>query len=93
MIMRLYRVCFFTALVLLILSDSYAQVRKRTNMDDGWKFRFGHAADPAKDFYYSLATVYSKSGGAARTAIEPRFNDSAWRSLSLPHDWVVELPL
>jgi beta-galactosidase len=61
-------------------------------MDDGWKFKLGHAADPAKDFNYSLSTVYSKSGGAARTAIDPRFADSTWRSLDLPHDWVVELP-
>jgi beta-galactosidase len=26
------------------------------------------------------------------TAIEPRFRDSAWRTLDLPHDWAVELP-
>ncbi len=26
------------------------------------------------------------------TAIDPKFNDSGWRELSLPHDWAVELP-
>jgi beta-galactosidase len=66
--------------------------QKKINLDEGWKFSFGHAANPEKDFNYSLATIFSKSGGAAKTAIEPRFNDSSWRSLDLPHDWAVELP-
>ena len=61
-------------------------------IDDNWKFHFGHAADPEKDFNYSIATIFAKSGGAQNTAIDPRFNDSTWRTLNLPHDWVVELP-
>src|SRR5687768_7032235 len=69
-----------------------SSVRKKISMDDDWKFHFGHAADAAKDFNYSIATIFSKSGGAARTAIDPKFKDSAWRNLSLPHDWAVELP-
>ncbi|MBK8967944.1 MAG: glycosyl hydrolase 53 family protein [Lewinellaceae bacterium] len=66
--------------------------RTHTNFDTGWKFSFGHAQNPEKDFNYSLATVFSKSGGAAGTAIDPKFNDSLWRTLNLPHDWAVELP-
>jgi beta-galactosidase len=66
--------------------------RSHINFDDNWKFHFGHAANPEKDFNYSIATIFSKSGGAARTAIDPRFKDSAWRTLNLPHDWAVELP-
>jgi beta-galactosidase len=66
--------------------------RQRVNFDNDWKFHFGHAANPDKDFNYSIATIFSKSGGAARTAIDPRFKDSAWRALDLPHDWAVELP-
>ena len=54
------------------------QPRKHTNFDDNWKFSFGHAANPEKDFNYSLATIFSKSGGAARTAVDPRFKDSTW---------------
>src|SRR5690606_23451602 len=37
-------------------------------------------------------TIFSKSGGAFGTAIDPRFEDSTWRSLHVPHDWAVELP-
>ena len=66
--------------------------RKRKNLDENWKFHFGHAANPEKDFKYSIATIFSKSGGAYGTAIDTRFNDSTWRSLNLPHDWAVELP-
>jgi beta-galactosidase len=64
----------------------------KTNFDNDWKFQLGHAANPEKDFNYSIANIFSKSGGAARTAIDPQFDDSKWRKLDLPHDWAVELP-
>ncbi|MBL7740869.1 MAG: glycosyl hydrolase 53 family protein [Chitinophagaceae bacterium] len=66
--------------------------RQKINFDNDWRFHFGHTANPEKDFNYSIATIFSKSGGAANTAIDPRFKDSAWRKLNLPHDWAVELP-
>ncbi len=69
-----------------------AQQRKKINFDDDWKFAFGNANDPAKDFNYSIATIFSKTGAVQKTAIDPKFNDSSWRKLSLPHDWAVELP-
>jgi beta-galactosidase len=69
-----------------------APVRKKIDFDEGWKFHFGHAADPAKDFNYGLTTIFSKTGNAPGTAIDPRFKDTDWRSLDLPHDWAVELP-
>ncbi|MBK6635551.1 MAG: hypothetical protein IPG38_15765 [Chitinophagaceae bacterium] len=65
--------------------------KKKINFDDDWKFAFGNANDPAKDFNYSIATIFSKTGAAQKTAIDPKFNDSNWRKLSL-HDWAVELP-
>lgn len=73
-------------------SGQSASPRKKISLDDNWKFHFGHAANPEKDFNYSIATIFSKSGGAARTAIDARFKDSAWRTLNVPHDWAVELP-
>jgi len=66
--------------------------RIHQSMDANWKFHFGHAADPDKDFNYSTRTIFAKSGAATGTAIDPRFNDSSWRTLDVPHDWVVELP-
>ncbi len=69
-----------------------ANAQQKINLDEGWKFHFGHAANPEKDFNYSIATIFSKSGAASGTAIEPEFKDSSWRTLNLPHDWAVELP-
>lgn len=73
-------------------SSAQSAPREHINFDGNWKFHFGHAANPEKDFNYSITTIFSKSGAAAQTAIDPRFNDSTWRSLNLPHDWAVELP-
>jgi beta-galactosidase len=78
-----------------ILTSSFAQQTKgriRESFNDGWKFQLGNAADVAKDFNYGLAVIFSKSGKAETTAIAPKFNDSLWRSIQLPHDWAVELP-
>lgn len=91
--MRLFRYTSFGILcVLPLLIQAQNAPRERLNFDADWKFHFGHAANPEKDFNYSIATIFSKSGGAAQTAIDPRFKDSTWRSLNLPHDWAVELP-
>ncbi len=79
------------AAAMLICICSFAQ-RQQVNIDNNWKFSFGHAANPEKDFNYGIKTIFSKSGGAAGTAIDAKFNDSSWRTLNLPHDWAVELP-
>ena len=65
---------------------------RKQNFDNNWKFAFGDANNPAKDFNYGLTTIYSKSGNALVSAIDPYYHDSSWRTLNLPHDWVVELP-
>ena len=85
---------FFVLTTLLIFFSQIAdaQQRKKINFDEGWKFAFGNANDPAKDFNYSIATIFAKTGAAQKTAIDPKFNDSNWRKLTLPHDWAVELP-
>ncbi|MES2891277.1 MAG: beta-galactosidase GalA [Bacteroidota bacterium] len=74
--------------------DSFTQQisRSKTNLDAGWRFSFGHAGRPDKDFNYGISTIFSKTGAAPKTAIDPRFNDSSWRQLNIPHDWAVELP-
>ena len=82
---------FLIALLSLITLVSSAQ-RKRINFDADWKFAFGNANDPVKDFNFSIATIFAKTGAAQGTAIDPKFKDSSWRTLSLPHDWAVELP-
>ncbi len=66
---------------------------RRALFDDGWKFAFGHLDDVSKDFGWGAdLRTYAKQGPDATPAAKPDFDDSAWRSLSLPHDWAVELP-
>jgi beta-galactosidase len=84
------RLFIFTLLILPTLT--FAQPRKKINFDDDWRFHFGHAADPVKDFNYGLSAIFSKSGKTDNTALGLQFNDSGWRKLNLPHDWAVELP-
>jgi len=94
--MRTSGIQFFALLIVLVFSFSKSSaqytLRKQINIDENWKFHFGNSADPLKDFNYSIATIFSKSGGAWGTAIDPRYIDSSWRTLNLPHDWAVELP-
>lgn len=79
------------AIIIFSLQQARGQ-RQRINFDNDWRFHLGHAADALKDFNYSIATIFSKSGKAEGTAIDPKFNDNNWRQLNLPHDWAVELP-
>jgi beta-galactosidase len=92
--MRSFKYFLFLSLCLIIFSFCTAQSspRKHINFDDNWKFQFGNANDPSKDFNYSLHVIFKKTGEAVGTAIDPKFKDSAWRTLNLPHDWAVELP-
>ncbi len=57
-----------TAFALLLLSCLAAAAQTKINIDEGWKFHFGHAADPAKDFNYGIAAIFSKSGKTDQTA-------------------------
>lgn len=69
--------------------------RERTSLDFGWRFHFGHAADPAKDFGYGAAArelTFAKCGDFPDVC-QLEFKDSDWRDVDLPHDWAVELPI
>src|SRR5258708_1406913 len=69
-------------------------VRERLLLDFGWRFHFGHADDPAKDFGFGAQNreaTFAKSG-AFPPVTRVNFDDSQWRSVDLPHDWAVELP-
>jgi beta-galactosidase len=64
----------------------------RVSFDEGWRFAFGHAADPKLDFDFGIDHgIFSKTGASAGVR-SSKFDDAAWRLLDLPHDWAVELP-
>ena len=68
--------------------------RERLLLDFGWRFHFGHADDPSNDFGFGGASVgnFQKTGNFMPSC-GIAFDDGDWRSLDLPHDWAVELPL
>jgi beta-galactosidase len=56
-----------------------------------WKFFQGHATDPSKDLNLGTDQGDFAKTGAFQFA-QPKFEDSSWQSIHLPHDWAVELP-
>ena len=84
--------CFLSLAFLLVFLPLPAQV---TLFDDGWKFAFGNASSPEKDFgrgteYFNYFTKAASIHNAGPYAVG--FDDSAWKPVQLPHDWVVDLP-
>lgn len=72
---------------------SSASPRERLLMDTGWRFAFGHASDPEKDFRHATAyfSYFAKAGYGDGPAARG-FDDRSFRRVDLPHDWAVELP-
>ncbi len=71
-------------------------IRTLTCLNDGWKFAFGHASDPERDFgcateyfnYFTKANSIHNEG-----PYSPKFNDSLWQDVRIPHDFAAALPL
>jgi beta-galactosidase len=62
-------------------------------LDADWRFHLGHASDPARDFGFGRShDTYAKSGDAGTPAAEAKFDAKDWATVSLPHDWAVDLP-
>ncbi len=64
--------------------------RERILMDSAWRFHLGDIPFPRpvthqENYLYGFA----KTGGFLGAA-KPDYDDSAWRTLDLPHDWAVE---
>ena len=68
-----------------------AGARDVISLDAGWRFTFGHAADMEKDFGYGSPSSYAKVTGF-HGPIRADFDDTNWREVDVPHDWVPELP-
>ena len=80
----------------LMVCGSQAQsVREAIRLNQGWRFALGHASDPQKDFgcgteyfnYLTKANSIHNEGPYVQ-----KFNDAAWQEVSVPHDWVTNLP-
>ena len=73
----------------------WSAAAQTTSLNEGWKFSFGNAASPEKDFgagteYFNYLT---KAHSIHNTGpYTEKFDDSAWTPVTLPHDWVAALP-
>lgn len=80
-------------------------VREKIRLNEGWKFAFGHATDPQKDFgcgteyfnYLTKANSIHNEGPYAMKFFDKQSGtgereDPAWQDVRVPHDWVPSLP-
>ena len=74
---------------------SAQSMRERILLDENWQFALGDASSPAKDFgcgteYFNYLTKAASIHNEG--PYSPKFDASDWKSVDLPHDWVVDLP-
>lgn len=70
-----------------------AQSREKTSLNADWKFAFGNAQSIKDNYmtgtrYFNYLTKAGYGDGPTAAA----FDDRAWRTVNLPHDWAVEVP-
>ncbi len=86
---------FFLSVFCAVAQPAESQhSREVTKLDKGWKFSFGNASDPVKDFgcgteYFNYLTKANSIHNEGPYAM--KFDDSAWQAIRLPHDWVTTL--
>lgn len=81
--------------MLTLGAKAQASVRETIRLDKGWKFAFGHAGDPKKDFgcgteYFNYLTKANSIHNEGPYSL--KFYDAGWQKVSVPHDWVATLP-
>ena len=77
-------------IALCAAGSGWAGGGERLSLDGGWLFHLGDvAATPVKGHGMSYFNGKANNGSGAAGA---DYDDSGWRRLDLPHDWVVEGP-
>ena len=82
----------FLRILLLILVSGNSFAQNKISLDEDWRFHFGHSADSNKDFNYGNVLLFHKSNVYDTTIINPKFVDTTWTKINVPHDWAVSLP-
>ena len=63
---------------------------ERLSLDKGWRFHLGDIPVPVITGHE--ASYANAKAGKAWGAAAPEFDDTSWRVVDLPHDWVVDGP-
>lgn len=82
--------CLTLLLLAVRAQTAEVQTQERLSLDPGWRFNLGDIPFPVIQGHD--ATYNNAKAGKAWGAAAPEFDDSKWRSVNLPHDWVVEGP-
>lgn len=90
---------FIPTIALLLTTTAATTAAVRQSFDDNWLFAFGNASDPAKDFgcgteYFNYLTKANSihNEGPYCDKFQPEKWGKEWKEVTLPHDWVVDLP-
>src|SRR4051794_6536986 len=75
----LWAVAALVAIALGITASAAQAAPRSTNFDAGWRVAPVHRPAP------------TDPTGAYDAAPDPSYDDSAWRRVTLPHDWSIEL--
>ena len=73
-------------------------LRDALSLDEGWRFHLGDIAPDSfpggqgVNLYGPDITYHGAKAGCAWGAAARGYDDSSWRRVNLPHDWVVEQP-
>lgn len=94
------RLLILTLLVCAYIYLPAQNVRERILIDDDWQFAFGNASSPEKDFgcgteyfnYLTKAASIHNEGPYSPDKFDPEKWGKEWKTVNLPHDWVVDLP-
>ncbi len=81
--------------LLAVTTIGAQNLRERINFDENWQFSHGNASDPAKDFgcgteYFNYLTKANSIHNEGPYSM--KFDAASWKTVDLPHDWVVDLP-
>ena len=85
--------------LLLLLITATLTAREKIKLDQGWEFAFGNASSPALDFgcgteYFTYLTKAASihNEGPYSPSFDKGKWPAQWKTVDLPHDWVVDLP-
>ena len=67
----------------LFCSFSSVNAQEKISLDEDWKFHFGNASNPDKDFDYSKTALLHKSNVYATTIVNPKFVDTTWKKINV----------
>lgn len=93
--MNLRKLMMVATTWMVVATLNAQNVRETVRLNEGWRFAYGNASDPAKDFgcgteYFNYLTKANSIHNEGPYAL--KFDDSKWEEVRVPHDWATTLP-